>query len=140
MKLYRAADAEQPYTGIGSCWAEDPEAAEAYTANPGFGGPQVWVADVEVDTDRVLDLVGVHDERRALARALYDDCDEAEDAYEDWRGSGYDYAYHVWQERRGVREMLSDRYDWIRYEDDYPDGAVTWVRLVGGAVPVQPQR
>ena len=62
-----------------------------------------------------------------LAEALgYTDPAETAD---DWRMSGYRYP---WEESSDVRSrLLSSAYSWVRYEDDYPAGAITIVSLRG---------
>lgn len=52
--LYRAAD-DGIIVGSAS-FSASREAAEAYLDNPGFGGSRLWCAEVEIDTDTLLDL------------------------------------------------------------------------------------
>lgn len=104
-------------------WAEDEETARAYTVKGiGHGGPNVRAVDVDVSN--VLDITG-NNQLLRLARAL-----GHEDPYQiadDWRMSGYRYP---WEENRKVADSLrNSEFDWLRYEDDYPDGAITLLPL-----------
>lgn len=120
--IYRATTTDETGIPLGSCWAEDYETAEAYTDNPGFGGPHI--REIEL-AGEILDITGgsLLAQFRALAAAL--DMDE-EDA-EDWKNAGYLYP---WEESGKVRRALNaSAYDWLRYEDDYPDGAITLMRI-----------
>ncbi len=125
MRIYRAAAEQEPYLGCGSCWTETLDAARAYTDDPGFGGPAIYAVEVD-DRYEVLDLV-CSDPYEALASALYADADERRASLEDWETSGFGWAvYHVWEERPQVADLLRQRGGWVRYEDDYPEGSVTW--------------
>lgn len=126
MRLYRATQDDSPYFGRWSCWAETPDAAEAYTDNPGFGGPALYVADVE--PERVLDLTDARRPLRTLAAALAGEDMDAEEVYVRYC-EGHAYVYQAWEESSRLSARLVSRYDWVRYVDDYPAGAVTWVSL-----------
>lgn len=56
MKLWRAANDD--YVDTGYSFAEKRSTAEAYLDNPGFGGANIYRADVEIDDDQVLDFTG----------------------------------------------------------------------------------
>lgn len=108
-----------------SSWSPQKWVAEAYTDNPGFGGPHIRA--VRADTSNTLDLGDIHsiDGKEKLAEALgYED---PEEVAMDWHDSGYRYP---WEEDSSVRKKLrASGYEFISYEDDYPDGAITYVPL-----------
>lgn len=107
-----------------SCWSVDKAAAEAYLDNPGFGGPALRSIELP-DSGTILDAgvtnrVGMSD----LAVAL----GFAREVGEKWFDNGWRYP---WEESRQVREALATSgYDWLRYTDDYPEGAATLMALV----------
>lgn len=127
--LYRAAAAESPYFGAESCWTADRSVAEEYRDNGGYGGPVVYVATVEIDEARVLDLTGVPSAKiaRRLATVLGFRGDERDAAEDRWSQAAKTFA--PWETAPALRDMLAERYDWIVYDDDYPEGAVTWCYL-----------
>lgn len=127
MRLWRAMD-RNGYTGQWSCWSECREDAEAYLDNPGYGGDTLHVAEVDLTDARILDLTEGNEFLR-LASALYDDEDERFEAIQRWSGQGLGYAYEVWENNREAARLLAERYDWVVYVDDYPDGAITWCYL-----------
>lgn len=127
MRLWRAMWRDG-YTGQWSAWAADRKTAEAYLDNPGYGGDTLYVAEVDVEDARVLDLTGSYEIQR-LANALYDDEEERWQALQRWSGQGLSYAYEVWENNTEAAERLAERYDWVIYLDDYPSGAITWVYL-----------
>lgn len=122
MQLYRATIETETDIPQGTCWTDDRDVAEAYQDNPGFGGPHI--REIE-DDGSVLDITGSSQlaQFRALAAAL----GLGEDDAQDWKDSGYLYP---WEESGKImRALESSGYDWLRYEDDYPDGAITYRRL-----------
>ena len=123
--LYRATDdADETAIASGMCFAEERETAEAYRDDPGFGGEHIRVADVELDA--VLDITADGGRRLdTLAAAL--GYDAPHDIAQDWMLSGWRYP---WEESRSVSERLRESgYQWLRYVDDYPEGAVTLMRI-----------
>jgi SPP1 gp7 family putative phage head morphogenesis protein len=127
--LFRAAASKEPHVGQWSSWAERLDVAEAYTKNQGFGGPAIYRS--RLVPKHVLDIAAsqprTEEPFQELASALYDDPKEAEQKGIDW-ADRYEYIYQVWENDSDVAALLADQYNWVRYNDDYPDGAVTWVR------------
>lgn len=115
MKIYRAStenDISQNQSATASL-----ECALAYTDNPGFGGPTVWA--FEVEPQNVLDLTGMSPERalRRLARLTGLDVDER----------GYGYVHTPFDLNYNLTDALAALgYDWVCYDDSYPEGCVTW--------------
>lgn len=127
--LYRAAAETDPYFGRESCWSPERETAEAYWDNGPFGGPVVYSATVEIDEARVLDLTGIPSAKiaRRLATVLGLRGDERDAAEGRW--GQQPKAWAPWETVASLCDALAERYDWIVYEDDYPEGAVTWCYL-----------
>lgn len=122
MNLYRATTADESGIPAWSCWTGDYEAALEYTDNPGFGGDHI--REIEADGS-VLDITGsgTLDQFRALALAI----GMTEDDAQDWMYSGYLYP---WEESGAVRDALAaTEYEWLRYEDDYPEDCITVMRI-----------
>lgn len=142
--LYRASRREQPYLGQWACWTPDLDAAVAYTDNPGFGGPQVYEATIR--PEYVLDLRSARnggysatsDPLATLAAALYEDAEERAEALAEWRDRSW-HVYDVWQDGSAeLRERLASLYSWVRYYDDYPQHAETWVGLEPAPIAAEP--
>jgi hypothetical protein len=81
VKLFRATKRREDAIDVpeGSCWTPDRGVAEAYTENPGWGGPHV----VSIETSEPAIDVRGHDQRGThwwdlapLARILNEDADE----------------------------------------------------------------
>jgi len=136
--LYRATDRIDSY-GSGACFAADEDVAEEYLDNPGFGGSTLLSIEVPVDPDRVLSLVdgrrnGVpygHQARSAwsnLAEALGLDADD-EDVVHALREEGAHYIHGIIDSPRRRDELHEAGYDWVVYEDSFPESAVTWAYL-----------
>jgi hypothetical protein len=117
--LYRADNADL-YCGAGSCWTERRNDAEAYTDNQGFGGPVVHQVTHEMDNDRVLDLTG-DNPFQALASAI------GVETYEIMDCGGH--IYHAWENNETFAAQICDRYDWVKYTDDFPVGCTTWRKM-----------
>jgi hypothetical protein len=117
--LYRADQAEL-YQGAGSCWAESHNDAQRYTDNPGFGGPIVHEMTHDVDADRVLDVTGDNAVAQ-LASALGLDRQDLLDL------GGM--VYHCWENSSRIRNLICERYDWVKYTDDFPACCTTWCRM-----------
>lgn len=116
--LYRAADDDLVIDA--ASFAETREVAEAYLANPGFGGGRLWVAEVEIDMDRVLDLTDCDDAVAVLADAV------------DLPNPGAIGA-DEWAPRIADR-IAAAGYDWLRVRESYPEDSITWI-WVGGDEP-----
>jgi hypothetical protein len=65
-----------------------------------------------------IDRFGFHD----LAEAL--EYDNPEEVGDKWWDANVRYP---WEEFRGVKERIAERYAWIKYEHDHPEGAITVV-------------
>ena len=126
MTIYRAHSKDDLGTiHAWSCWADELETAEAYTDNPGFGGLLIRSTDV------VGDVLDVNPESPSglaeLAEALGMDADDAQDAGDRWFSIGSRYP---WEDSRELRQLLeASAYNWLRYEDDYPEGAITLMAI-----------
>lgn len=122
--LYRATTSG--YDGQWSCWSTDRETATAYTEDGvGHGGETIVERDVDLSSclDVYCGQTGV--DFRALADALgYENADETA---REWRDAGYLYP---WEESKAVRTRLAESgREWLRYGDDYPELAVTLMRI-----------
>ena len=110
--IYRAA--EHCDARVGFSFAESREVAEAYLTNPGFGGATLY--SVDVDLDGVLDLTDESDEWQALSDAC--GIEISPDNYQHFAA--------VLPTSDDVCEALAAAgYHWVRFNDDFPAGAVT---------------
>lgn len=128
--LYRATKETECDVYPWSCWTEDLDTAEAYTEE-GVGHGGTHIREIDVELDNVLDISGVKRPFEELAEAL---------GYEDpqrvaatWQMNSWLYP---WEESQEVRSDLADSgYEWLRYDDDYPEGAVTVMRIGPALTP-----
>jgi len=151
-KLYRAVG-EKRYTGEGSCWTDTLDCARAYTDNPGFGGEIMLMTEVDLGfcrrIDRVLDLRDMGNWHRDIVDIMaelvgIDDipCLHYPESHYDQEEECYVYsdtpeifddgemAYlHKYIDLPEVRAILAKQYDWVVYEDSYPEDCTTYVRL-----------
>lgn len=119
--LYRASD--RSYAEQGDSLSPERATAEAYLDNPGFGGSTLHRVRVRVDESRVLDLRAEWDcDRWALLAEVLEV--DVESLY----GSGA-HVHSVWERNAAVLDALAARWTWVRYTDDYPEGAETWLYL-----------
>ena len=58
VRLFRATDRMSPDFGFGTCWAATLDHAQHYTRRLGFGGPAIYVINVNVKRSQILDLAG----------------------------------------------------------------------------------
>lgn len=127
--LYRATEQDETEVYPGSCWSEDLETARAYTEE-GVGHGGANVRSIEADTEKTLDITTSKGRPEAgfreLAEALgYEDPDHVA---RQWHDNGWLYP---WEESKSVKRRLEESgYEWLRYNDDYPEGAVTMMRIV----------
>ena len=123
--IYRAHEAQESNNiRAFTSWSPDRSTAEAYTNNPGFGGAFVRTAAVDLSNVLDVDPHSIAGYRR-LAEVL--EYENPAETAEDWWSIGRRY---VWEERGEIKQRLArSGYDWIRYEDDFPDGAITLVPL-----------
>jgi hypothetical protein len=122
----------------GAHFSERRADAEQYLDNPGFGGPNL--ATYEVSDRYTLDVRGPAGRAfEPLAEAYLDGLSRGSereqeqagksaprDVAERWRDSGYDYVFHVIENQRGAAKAIGRVYDWVRFTDDFPPGAITW--------------
>ena len=113
--LYRAADDDSLPTGC-AAFAEAREVAEAYLANPGYGGATLWAAEVEIDEARVLDIYDSADPVAAL-------CEASGLAHPGAVGAD------EWVPRDvALQDALYTRgIHWVRVRESHPADAVTWL-------------
>ena len=124
MTIYRAGDANEVGVKKFSGWSEDEAVAKAYQDNPGFGGeklrkeivPQGRVLDADIRT------------RTGLAN-LAEKLGFSREEGDSWMDNGWQYP---WEESSKVKKALeTSGFDFIRYTDDFPQGAKTIVPLKG---------
>jgi hypothetical protein len=120
MKIYRAANDD--YATAGTCFAIEKNDAVAYLDNPGFGGSSLYAADVDVEN--VLDLTDRRDNWDGLSEAL---------GYEvDPQKYGCHFARIVSDD--DLLNELAEKFDWIKFQDDYPENCITICPLSDAAV------
>lgn len=120
--LYRAAD-DDSITGL-TCFSPKKSVAREYQNNRGFGGANLYRAEVECDDAAILDIRSECDADQVAALVELTGIDMGS-VTADWL---------VVQER--VAEALVSRgYRWVRLLDTYPVGAETWVYLYDGEDP-----
>lgn len=108
-------------------WAETEETAERYTEEGvGHGGQNLRTYPINLTDYDVLD-VDV-DSKQGFERLASDlGYENAQEEAGRWWGNGWRYP---WEESAKVKARMEESgYDFIRYEDDYPDGAITVVPL-----------
>lgn len=133
-KLYRAA--ERPDASTGAHFTDEVESACAYLDNSGFGGSRLFEYEVDVE----LGDAGVADARDLRPRAAKEKlaaalgvADPREQA-EEWQADGYDWVFQVLENDPSVEPSLrANGYEWIVFNDDYPEGATTW-KLLGDEI------
>lgn len=118
LRLYRAAD-DDLIVGSAS-FSTSLDAARAYQDNPGFGGANLYVTDVEIDPKTVLDL---YDEPEPVARLA------------DLLGVGHPGAIEADEWVPRVSYDIRDLgYEWVRVCESYPTDTETWI-FVGSEDP-----
>jgi hypothetical protein len=121
VRLWRASDHDDVFAGMSL--SEDYDAALAYTDNPGFGGSEIYYADVVVDGMNIFDLHDWLD----LAIAIGLDLDADPDADRDLAMQAPGYLASAVPALEVVKDGLKEAgYDWVRVVDDYPEGTITW--------------
>ncbi len=112
--LYRSAD--DTYIARGYSFSETKKAAQDYTTNPGFGGKNLY--KVSVPTGNVLDLTSSKSPWKDLAKAASVDVDP-----DEFDG----YISRAIPAKPSLADALADAgYDWVKVEDDFPAGSITW--------------
>lgn len=123
--LYRATSTG--YQGRWSCWTPERETAAAYQlAGVGHGGASIVSMEVPGGA-RVLDCRGRNGSTDWSILAEACRARDPQEMARRWSESGWLYPH---EESTQVSErLLRAGYDWLVYHDDYPEGAVTYVRL-----------
>ena len=149
MKLWRAQENETLEDGIfqGMCFTEKKEDAEAYQDNPGFGGKNLL--SVEIEDSRILNLGDIEELVDNLNESFIDEFFEnngrvPEYIDENWFWENVDldekkrqyveslqdeswYLWDAWERNPEIIEDLGKNYDWVVYEDNFPDGCITYM-------------
>lgn len=121
MRLYRAA--ADDIIADQASFSEDLEVARAYQSNPGFGGRNLYRAEVDIDPVELLDLAASDDQLQTLvvATGLIHPGAITADAW---------LAYpHV------TRALIDQGIHWVRIRDTYPIDAITYTYIGGGDDP-----
>ena len=122
MQIYRAGNADEKGVKAWSSWSTDEDTARAYQDNPGFGGEVL--REETVPKGKILDIQLRN--RRGLAdfaQAIGLDRSKGD----EWMDNAWQYP---WEESKSVKEAVQNSgYDFIRYTDDFPEGATTIVPL-----------
>lgn len=133
--LYRAS--KDGIAKSGAHFTESRSDAEAYTDNPGFGGPNVFRYDVKMENPLDLNQRSAGD-LKGLAEAVGDirglDAEGKYDLSQEWKASGYGTVFSVLENARRVESELSEAHDWIKFIDDFPEGSMTWKYLGGDKI------
>lgn len=135
--LYRAAD--QSTARQGACFTSSQADAEAYLDNPGFGGATLY--SVEIDPRFRLECLGRRNGLQELAEDLFEtlggDHESADDLRQSWVDAGLTRVFQVIENRPAVKRAVAASYDWLVYEDDYPEGCETWMYLGDGEIEME---
>ena len=130
--IYRAAESTELFAG--AHFAATREEAEAYTTNPGFGGPDVFSVElcgevaVASDLEELAELLvelGVEPPARWVEN--WDgDCvrvdGDTNDMVDAWRVSGHDYVFHVIENTDALATLTAAGYNWIQFNEPSLDG------------------
>ena len=120
--VFRAGDKGEVGIKPFSSFSENKKTAEAYTDNPGFGGPNI--REIKVPKGKILEAnVRSRHGMAELAKSIGLTAEEGE----SWIDNGWQYP---WEESSKVKKALEQSgYDWVSYVDDFPQGAKTIVPL-----------
>ncbi|GIV52826.1 MAG: hypothetical protein KatS3mg038_3347 [Candidatus Kapaibacterium sp.] len=83
------------------------------------------------DDDTLDDLRSLCWDRAQACGRDPDEIDMIDELADRWAG---EMVFHVLEDEHGVLDAICRHYDWIVYEDDYPEGCVTW--LYTGRSPI----
>ena len=114
MILWRAANDD--YISDSASFAECRESAELYLNNPGFGGPTLYFAEVEIID--YLDLTG-SDAMNILQATLGSD--------HDFGAIGIDELVP-----RIASRLCEAGVQWVKVCESYPEDSTTWIYVGGG--------
>lgn len=116
--LYRAAD--DCFVTDCASFSADIDVARAYLSNPGFGGRTLFVAEVDLDSARVLDLYDERDPVQTLVDLL--------DLHHPGAIGADEWVPRI------CDKLANAGYEWVRVRESYPADAVTYI-WVGGDDP-----
>jgi hypothetical protein len=143
--LYRAA--HDATVTSGTCFAQDIDDAIAYQDNPDFGGPNLYslevtptyktfVKDLEDARDQIADAILKHGWPSGVRRPRELDHDGVDLTKEDlvaWLEdvfsgyeSGHAHVHDVVADTPWVVDLLGQSYDWVVFEDSFPEDCITW--------------
>jgi hypothetical protein len=124
--LYRATNRRSDAKSIpvDTCWTDDRRVAEAYQDNPGFGGRHIVV--IEAELGECADWTDEAGGTRQMIRDLMGDSDEAYEMIGIW--GGYQ-PFQALENSPRLTRIVRKNYDWIKYSDDYPEGATAYRRM-----------
>lgn len=130
IRLFRASDSIDGDVGAGAHLTPELDTATAYLNNDGFGGRRLHSYDV--DPDHVLDLHKLAKKGmrgRPLLRQLAEDLDLPEPAEqaERWFEEGIVRPSQVFENDAKAAKSARHLYNWVKFEDDFPEGAETWL-------------
>lgn len=128
MILYRATNrkADAKKVPVDSCWTPEKNTAIAYTDNPGFGGRHIVSIEIAESDLEIADWTDELGGLRAMVRDLLGESAYADEVLGDW--SGY-CVFHVLENNAVIRDLAREKYDWVVYTDDYPEGATTYRKM-----------
>lgn len=117
LTIYRAANDTSMERGTAS-FAECIEVARAYQDNPNFGGANLYTVTVDIADGELLDLTD------RTPRWLRERIEAM---------GGVELAWAITApSTRIYRDLMERGYRWVRFADDYPEGAITTARIVDG--------
>lgn len=122
VRLWRATKADDPKLGRGTCWTNDIDHARRYLQMPGFGGPALYVAEVDVVANEILDCRG--NTAADIAAGI--------DAFDfDGRDLADNMLIHEELIRLavGCAERQQTHYRWVRWTYNEPAGGEAWLYL-----------
>lgn len=120
--LWRAAH-DDSFGGDGGSFSTSREDAEAYHNNPGFGGPNLYRADVKIHPKKLLDLYDLDD-------------DQAKKKIRQVTGLPHPGAIGADEWIPRITHHLSDAgVEWVRHKESYPHDSETYTYTGGGDDP-----
>jgi len=126
-KLFRAATHPEIGAQVNAFCLASREDAEEYLGEGGLGGSQLW-AIAAPDENTVLDL---GDSPAESIEALYQVL-IALGADRDSLGDiccSCQWAYQILWSNGDYWELLAEKYGWVRFPDEYPEGCITTAYL-----------
>lgn len=121
--LWRAGDSDERGIRPWAAFSEEKDTAIAYLDNPGYGGEVLRSETAHVSESEVL-TVDTRSRRGTVKLAVAIGLGPEEG--ERWFDDGWRYP---WEESSKVRSaIVTSGFKWLRYADDFPEGATTIVR------------